>query len=170
MHINATALANYFIDLALKDSVELKQIGLIKRAYITHGFCLAIFGKSALDKRFDVVEAWKKGPVIPSIYHSFKHNGNNPIKEKSFLFHEINKKNDIEFITPKLEDEDIIAVAEMVWKRYKGWGDFDLVELLHREGTPWSLSYEEGKNNIIPDLYTRAFYEKLIEHERHRAI
>jgi len=161
MNINATAVANYFVDLAERDKVELKQLGLMKRVYITHGFSLAIFDMSAIDPRFDKVEAWKNGPVIPSVYHSFKYNGMSPIKDKSIIV-EVNK-GDIDISTPELEDKNIKAVADMVWDRYSEYDDFQLVELLHRSGTPWFWCYKEGENCKIPDSLTKAFYSKLVK-------
>jgi uncharacterized phage-associated protein len=162
MNTNATAVANYFIDLAGNEGIELKQFGLMKRVYATHGFCLAILNQSALDPRFDVVEAWKNGPVIPSVYHSFKHNKNNPIREKSVIAEFTGK--DIEFRTLELGDDcgAVKEVAEAVFEKYRGFSDMKMIELLHREGTPWSLCYEEGKNNRIPDMYTKIFYQKAI--------
>ena len=157
---NATALANYFIDLAAEKGVELKQVGLIKRVYITHGFSLALFDKSALDPRFDIVEAWRLGPVIPSVYHSFKYNKDNPITEKSVIVEWTGKEMNI--VTPELHDDDIKQVANAVWSRYKDMSDVALIDLLHRKGTPWDLCYKEGENRVIPDLYTKAFYKKLI--------
>jgi uncharacterized phage-associated protein len=162
MRTNAISVANYFIDLAQEQGVELKQLGLIKRVYLTHGFSLAMLNESAIDPRFDVVEAWKNGPVIPSVYHSFKHNANNPIREKSFFISGING-DDAEFTTPKLDDADIIEITRMVWGRYKKYSDGELVSMLHKKGTPWDLCYEEGRNNEIPDLYTKTFYGKLVE-------
>lgn len=67
MKDNALSVANYFIDLAKKENKNLTQLGLMKRVYIAHGFSLAINKESLLDKRFDKVEAWKYGPVIPSV-------------------------------------------------------------------------------------------------------
>ena len=72
MKDNALSVANYLIDLAKKENKNLTQLGLMKRVYIAHGFSLAINKESLLDNRFDKVEAWKYGPVIPSVYHSFK--------------------------------------------------------------------------------------------------
>jgi uncharacterized phage-associated protein len=166
MNTNATKVANYFIDLATEENVEIRQFGLMKRVYITHGFCLALLDKPAIDKRYDMVEAWDNGPVIPSVYHSFKHNKNNPIKEKSFYVKV--GDGDFDFITPELKDEEIRQVAKAVWKRYLGMDDFKLIKLLHQGGTPWALCYERGKNNEIPDLYTKAYYKKLINYEQTR--
>jgi uncharacterized phage-associated protein len=166
MKQNAIALANYFVDLALRDKFELRQIGLMKRVYITHGFHLAIFDSSALDSRFDVVEAWKNGPVIPSVYHSFKYNKNNPVIEKS-IFMDFNENDDdnITYIIPALEDKSIIDVANFVWERYFDVSDLELIKLTHRRGTPWSICYESGKNNKIPDIYTKAFYMKFLKND-----
>jgi uncharacterized phage-associated protein len=166
MKTNAIAIANYFIDLAKETNVNIYQMGLMKRVYITHGYCLAIFDHSALDPNYDVVQAWKNGPVIPSVYHSFKHNRNNPITEKSFFIDV--KKESLDFVEPKLKNKDVQDVADFVWKGCFDMGDFEIVELLHQKGTPWALCYEEGKNNIIPDLYTKTYYKKQIKHERER--
>ena len=165
MTSNATALANYFIDLAARDQIEIRQFGLMKRVYITHGFCLALFDISALDPRFDVVEAWKNGPVIPSVYHSFKYNGNNPIKEKSIF---VRPEKGFKIETPELADERIRKIANAIWSRYDGMTDDELIKLTHQKGTPWDLCYVEGENKIIPDLYTKAYYKKLIAYERDR--
>ena len=163
MRPDATALANYFIDLAVKGNVELRQFGLMKRIYIAHGFCLAHYDMSALDPRFDVVEAWKNGPVIPSIYHSFKHNKNNPIMEKSVIVDFGDDDGlDFDFKTPELSNEKIIHVADFVWDRYMHMTDFELIKLTHRKGTPWAYCYREGKNNPIPDSLTKLFYKKLL--------
>jgi uncharacterized phage-associated protein len=160
MRTNATAVANHFIDLAVKENMELRQFGLMKRVYLTHGFSLALYKKPALDPRFDVVEAWKNGPVIPSIYHSFKHYGNNPIREKSIIVDMVDGK--LEIRTPELEDEEVKEVADAVWETYKDTDDFSLVKLLHKPQTPWSLCYIKGENMRIPDLYTKAYYKKLV--------
>lgn len=72
MNMNALSVANYFIELAHKEGRHITQLGLMKRVYIAHGFSLALNYQSLLDPRFDKVEAWRYGPVIPSVYHSFK--------------------------------------------------------------------------------------------------
>jgi uncharacterized phage-associated protein len=160
MKTNAISVANYFIDLAKSENAEIRQFGLMKRVYITHGFSLALLDRSALNPRFDVVEAWKNGPVIPSVYHSFKHNRDKPITEQSVIV-EWNGE-DMNFITPELNDGKIKEVAGFVWNRYGGMSDFKMIELTHKAGTPWALCYSEGENNPIPDTYTKAYYKKLI--------
>jgi len=163
MKTNATAIANFFVDLAQMNGKELRLIGLIKRVYITQGFTLAIHNRTALDSRFDVVEAWKLGPVIPSIYHSFKHFKTEPITEPSVIL-----VDGLEFLAPILEDENVKDIASSVWRRYINYSDSDMINLLHQKETPWGYCYVEGENRVIPDDFTKLYYTKLLEYENKR--
>lgn len=136
----------------------------MKLVYIAHGFMLALMNRSVLNPRFDRVEAWRLGPVIPSVYHSFKQYRNAPITEKTVVF-EYGENADCfggEFITPDLQDNDAKKVCNIVWKRYSGLSDTDLVNLLHGKATPWANVYVQGTNREIPDELTRLYYRGLI--------
>ena len=164
MKDNALSMANYFIELAQKDGHEIRPLRLMKLVYIAHGFMLAMLDRSVLNPRFDRVEAWKYGPVIPSVYHSFKGYGASPITGKTTVF--IGEKTEGSRIVPKIEtpelsDPDARKVCEFVWRRYSRFNDVQLVNITHKDGTPWSLIYEEGKNKEIPDLYTKVYFRKL---------
>jgi uncharacterized phage-associated protein len=162
METNALSVANYFIDLSLRDGVELRQYGLMKRVYLTHGWSLACYDKGALDPRYDVVEAWRHGPVIPSVYHTFKHNRNAPIREKGVIMSYTSSGLGEECV-PMLDDAEICEVSESVWRVYKDMSDREIVEMLHEYPSPWSLTYEPGRNNVISDALTRAYYLLQIE-------
>ncbi|MDR1982324.1 MAG: DUF4065 domain-containing protein [Holosporaceae bacterium] len=136
MKTNALSVANYLVECAINENVEIHLLGLIKRVYIVHGFSLAIYDKPAIDSRFDRVEAWKYGPVIPSVYHSFKHYRDNPIVETVEIIEEYNGDKP-KFATPELHDEQIKRVCDMVRKRYRNLNDNDIVKLTHMSGTPW---------------------------------
>lgn len=162
MKTNALAVANYLIELARRDNIELHLLGLVKRVYIAHGFSLALYYRSLLDDRFDKVEAWRYGPVIPSVYHSFKQFRNAPITDFAQNLRWDERRNKEEWYTPMVADAQDKAVIEAVWKRYENMKDSKIVDLLHMKGTPWSLCYEEGKNKPIPDELTGAYYQKLV--------
>lgn len=162
MKDNALSVANYFIDLAHKEKKSITQLGLMKRVYIAHGFSLAIDNKSLLDNRFDKVEAWKYGPVIPSVYHSFKQYKASPITEKAVVMEWDENTNEMSFPEPSLNDDDAKKIVEMVWKRYHDFSDSEMVTLTHRKGTPWSVCYVPEQNVPIPDEITAMYYEKLV--------
>lgn len=163
MKDNALAVANYFVELAHKNNKVLTLLGLVKRVYIAHGFSLAIFHKSLLDPRFDRVEAWKYGPVIPSVYHSFKQFKSNPITEKTVVMTWNEDKCVPEFYTPELKDKEAKAIVDMVWKRYSKMSDSEMVSLTHRKGTPWEVCYIQGENQYIPDEITECYYKQIVD-------
>lgn len=166
MNNNAISIANYFIDKSNSDpnsKYPLTLLRLVKYVYIAYGFALAILKKKIIDERFDKVEAWKYGPVIPSVYHTFKHNKNNPITEKSSI--PIFEENDGElfFREPKIEDKEIIILLDFVWERYREKSTAELIELLHKPGTPWEYCYREGENVEIHDKMTEIYYNSIVE-------
>lgn len=163
MRDNALSVANYFIELAQKDGREIKLLGLVKRVYIAHGFSLALHDKGLLDPRFDKVEAWKYGPVIPSVYHSFKQYKNNPITQTVDVMEWDENTYEPLFTTPVLQDKQSRTVVEIVWKRYRSYSDSELVKLTHRDGTPWSVCYVPDKNIPIPDEITAYYYCRLVD-------
>ena len=162
MKDNALSMANYFIELAQKDGHEIRPLRLMKLVYIAHGFMLAMLDRSVLNPRFDRVEAWKYGPVIPSVYHSFKHYGNNPVREKVGIITEEHADGTVVTETPIVTDKDIMGVLDFVWNRYKDKPTPYLITLLHREDTPWAYCYRVGKNVEIPEEMTKVYYNAIV--------
>lgn len=163
MRDNALSVANYFIELAQRDKKPIRLLGLVKRVYIAHGFSLALHDRPLIDTRFDHVEAWKYGPVIPSVYHSFKQYRNNPITQPTDVMEWDDKTYEPIFKTPILQDNTARSVVEMVWKRYLLYSDNEMVTITHRNGTPWSVCYVPDKNVIIPDEITALYYCRLVD-------
>lgn len=168
MKTNAISIANYFVDKAVQQketSVRLDLLRLVKYVYIAYGFSLAILKRKIIDERFDKVEAWKYGPVIPSVYHSFKHNKTAPITQKESILSEETSDGKLSFTIPEIDrnDVDLVMVLDFVWNRYQKMSDGKLITTLHHKGTPWEYCYEKGKNNEIYDEYTQVYYEGLFE-------
>ena len=166
MNSDAIAIANYFIDKANSDTsapYQLTLLRLVKYVYIAYGFAMAILDKVIIDKRFDTVEAWKYGPVIPSVYHSFKHNKNSQITEKSMIAVSENEDGELEFSEPKVTDKNILMVLDFVWARYRNKSTSDLIDLLHKPGTPWHYCYKQGCNAEIYDEMTKAYYKSIVD-------
>ncbi len=159
MNNNALSVANYLIDLAEKSGKHLQPLKLMKLVYIAYGFGLAVLDRSIIDPRFDKVEAWRFGTVIPSVYHSFKQYGKNDITDKTTMI--VERDSDIQIITPQLEDKYAKAVCEMVWRNYGSKSGYELVNILHAEGTPWWSVYVKGCNNPIPEETTKRYYALL---------
>ncbi|MCY4000360.1 MAG: DUF4065 domain-containing protein, partial [Bacteroidetes bacterium] len=69
-----TAIQILFI--ASHSGRNLTPMQLIKLSYIAHGWTLGISGEPLFN---DTVEAWRYGPVVPDIYHTYKEFGHSPI-------------------------------------------------------------------------------------------
>ena len=161
METNALSVTNYYVEISKREGKDLRLLGLVKRVYIAHGFSLAISGRPLVDPRFDRIEAWKYGPVIPSVYHSFKHNKDKPITEPAVISRW--EGLDVKFEIPMLQNDDDKELVELIWNRYSQLSDRDIVKLTHEPGTPWSMVYVEGENRLIPDERTKDYYSKVMD-------
>lgn len=54
---------------------------IIKTAYISHGYHMAIHGEPLIH---DVIEAWQYGPVIPVLYYALRRHGQMPVLESAY--------------------------------------------------------------------------------------
>ncbi|MCG8579292.1 MAG: DUF4065 domain-containing protein [Bacteroidales bacterium] len=151
------AVANKLLDLAAEANKEVSQLKLMKLVYLVHGFSLAINNKSALNPHYDTIEAWKFGPVIPGLYHEFKHFGTAPITKKATFIDDT-----FEVKEAELTDHDIVRACEYVWRSYGHLSSDQLVDFTHAPGSPWSKVANLGYNQIIPDSDTKAYFKILV--------
>lgn len=167
MNINASITANYFLRKAREEKICITLMKLLKLAYIAHGWALAMIDKGILDG--ENVEAWQFGPVIPSLYHEFKHFGNTPIEGWSQTTAE-QTDNGFELKTLFLEREEVVdkekllEIYEAVWESYKEYSAWGLSQITHEANTPWKQYYQEGKRFLpIPDESTKEYYKNYLK-------
>jgi uncharacterized phage-associated protein len=158
MPFNAKAVANEFLRLAESEKRPLTPMALIKLVYFAHGWYLALKGEPLLNEQ---VEAWKYGPVIPSLYHEFKEFGNEAITRLAHderTFRE-NGKFIIGRTTPELEDDDAKKVVRRVWDVYKPLSAVQLSNLTHTPGSPWDTTpNKEIKGTDISNETIRQYF------------
>lgn len=148
-------IAEYFLS-RYSENGNITPMKLIKLVYIAHGWYLGITEKALIDEN---PEAWKYGPVIPSLYHQFKSFGNSAIRSENKSF--------------SLGDKETEDFLDRIWKVY---GNFDGVQLsakTHQENSPWSLVWNSIKNNDyfslqIPENFIKEHYKKLLESNRQK--
>ena len=123
---------------------------LLKLVYLAHGWNLAITGKGLIT---EVTQAWKYGPVIPTIYRAFKYYGTSNI---SALASGGNPISEI--------DENTTKVLDKVWDVYKDFTGLQLSTLTHQSGSPWDIIWnqENGKDSFdvpIPNKVIENYYK-----------
>jgi uncharacterized phage-associated protein len=171
MPYSAKAVANEFLHLAKDEGRSLTPMQLIKLVYFAYGWYWALAKDRLINER---MEAWKFGPVIPSLYHEFKSFGNEPIDSFATEWEPIHK--DGKFLIcseePRIPDCDEFPrnLIRRVWEVYKKYSAIQLSQMTHEPGTPWAeTQHREVKGTNIDDEKIREYFERLAgRHERAR--
>jgi len=100
---------------------------LLKLSYISHGWTLGLCDHPLFR---DDVEAWKYGPVIPSVYHKYKRFGYSHIRVRL-------KDRRSSF------EETMHGIMIRVVKVYGMYDGLHLSALTHQPDTPWDIVIKE---------------------------
>jgi uncharacterized phage-associated protein len=162
--VNAKAVANEFLKLAAGEGKKLSPMQVLKLVYLAHGWYLAIAGKPLLDEQ---VEAWKFGPVVPSLYREFKKYGNGPISEPARTSKIVSNSGKMTLSLVPFEitgDEAGLAtqVIREVWNKYKNLTAIQLSNLTHLPESPWSQTPNKEINGTdISNARIREYFASL---------
>ena len=153
-------LADYFI---AHSGGRLTPLQVIKLAYISHGYALAIHDKPLIN---EAVEAWRFGPVIPSIYHKAKRYGGDQIPRLLYCGTGVGDKTAIrerkDFFRSRVGDQTC-GLLDRILEVYGKLSGLDLIRITHVDGSPWRRCYVRGKRHIrIPDREIQMHYKELI--------
>jgi uncharacterized phage-associated protein len=154
---------NFFLKSGIPGLTNLKVNKLL---YISHGLILANLHIPLLNKKYhEDVEAWKLGPVVPSVYHELKCFGKEIITVNDPSFEScLSEETEIDGIVrviPEIKDDKVSKVLEWVKDTFGKYSAQALVELTHERNTPWSQVYEEGTSGAkIDDELTKEFYTR----------
>lgn len=144
----ARAIANYFIQKSQKDVEALTLMKLSKLIYIAHGWNLAFYNEPLIN---EIVQAWKFGPVIESVYHEFKHFGMNPIDEPAAHF-KVDEKGELIADVYEIDKNDkrTVDLLNNIWKIHKKNTAIQLSNWTHLKGSPWYNAWHQdgGKNHL----------------------
>lgn len=138
----AKAVANCFLSLAGDDDVS--PMKMQKLVYFAHGWLLAVDNDPLINEQ---IEAWKYGPVVPSLFRCLKHYGNSPI-DRPIVITKVTRDSETGKLimrrsTPSLkdyEDEGVniaTAVIERTWHEYGKYSAVRLSNMTHEQGGPW---------------------------------
>jgi uncharacterized phage-associated protein len=166
--LKPTAVANYFVSKGIEEGSPVGLLKVVKLVYFAYGAVLAYFDKKLFSER---IEAWNYGPVVPSVYHSFKSYGKKLITEpvmelvaddETFKFRETMPKisNDtLKSLNAKLSDGTTMNMLDVVWKIYGKYSGVRLIDITHKEGSPWTEVYRNGEMSIqIPDETIQSYF------------
>jgi uncharacterized phage-associated protein len=159
MPVPTLAVANYFVRKAIERGGEelLTPMKLVKLVYIAHGWHLALFDEPLIG---EAVEAWKYGPVVPTVYHDFKHYRDAQIRKEAVV------AKGRKLVLPDIDDDHVAAFLDKVWDAYRRFTAGQLSTMTHEKNTPWYTVWNEKGGSdrqgaIIPNELIRQHYKQL---------
>ena len=136
-------IANHIIAIAAERGNTLDIMTLLKLSYFAHGWCLARLDHALVT---DPVEAWKYGPVIPSVYYGFRPRG-------------IDNLRPLDLIPVEIDDPEQ-RIMRFVYESYGSLNGGRLSRLTHKKGGPWHEIYRSrGSGSVIPNDLIMKYYK-----------
>jgi len=151
---NPISVANFFVNKSLYGGEELTPMKVLKLVYLAHGWNLGLKESPLLT---EAVQAWKYGPVVKSVYESFKKYKDGQIESLCL---------DVRTATYVLpEDTGVTSLLNKVWSVYKDYSGLELSTLTHEKDSPWDIVWnkEGGKSKmaaIIRNDLIASYYKK----------
>jgi uncharacterized phage-associated protein len=167
---SAIAVANSTVCLANDARDPVTPMKLQKLIYYAHGFNLSLLGLPLIDEE---VQAWKYGPVVNSVYHTFKGYGSNPILEPQEEAVYDPATESISFGTPYVSQSRRFHrdLLQAVWDEYGNRSGIELSNMTHLSGTAWREVWSVNKFNLrflgIPNHLIREEFDMYFRNNPH---
>ncbi|MDT0264380.1 Panacea domain-containing protein [Jatrophihabitans lederbergiae] len=129
---NALTIAKWFVAWAEAEDADMSNLKLQKLLYYAQGHSLASTGQPLFS---DTIQAWAHGPVVPSVYHEFKHWESGDVH--------LDDDDPFDFSDVDGEATDLLL---RTWNTYGGYAAWRLRNMTHNE-SPWRETFDVGRRN-----------------------
>jgi|ERR1700691_793029 len=141
MPYNTYLVTNSFLCQSFSQKIPIDPMKAQKLTYFAHGYYLALTHKPLINEYF---QAWKLGPVAPSLYQDLKIYRGNDIEDYINSRGIFNKKLN--------NDKQFIQIRDFVWDTYKDANFMKLSNLTHKKGYAWDRTLEKNPGIIGPPI------------------
>ncbi len=150
MTYETKTITDYILSKASEFGItDLMPMKLQKLVYFAHGWHLAVCDSEPLTS--EEVEAWRFGPVFPSLYRAYKAYGNHPIMDCGD-----------EKAVKKIEaDIKTKTVLDAVLEKYGKYTAIQLSNMTHKAGTPWAQTWDGSFCKTIPNEIIEDYFINL---------
>lgn len=136
-------VAKYILSL-----IKCTHLKLEKLVYL----CYADYLEKTQKKLFqDSIYAFKLGPVVDTVYSRYKEYGSELIDDQVINSEHIQELPSRSRILFAKEGEKKLKSIHQTILKYGKYSASKLVEITHRQGTPWEVSYKQ-EENFVPIL------------------
>lgn len=147
-------ISNWFIKKGNEDGAEMTPMRLLKLVFFSYAWYLTLFKKKLF---VSDIEAWKYGPVIPSLYYQYKVYGDRIVPLEAQVNKNILDKYPI--------DNDTQEFLETIYDKYRNISTLDLSAISHNPGSPWSQAIDKNES-YIDDEKILNYYGKFISSDK----
>ena len=152
----ASVIAYDFVRMGIAEQNQVTQMKLHKLIFFAHGLYLASLDAPLINEYF---EAWKFGPVVPSVYHEYKLYGSGPISNFDFTPYGYLDIPDLNQI-----DEQSKSVIDIAWKTLNKFDGIQLSNWTHNPDSAWSKHYKPDIQSVlIPNEDIKAYFKRFIK-------
>lgn len=128
----------------------LTHLKLQKLLYYAQGICLSLSGKVLFD---EPIEAWDHGPVVKKVFDRFTSKGRNEITIED-------APSSVEVIRRIESDTVARETLNLTYDNFAIYTAWQLRNMTHEIGGPWSQTYVHGKNKKIPNNLIKNYFDK----------
>jgi len=155
----AQDIADWFLAWTYSDdSIKITKLKLQKLLYYAQAYALLRFGRPLFG---DEIQAWKHGPVVPSVWKDFTNSTKND--------NDVVLTNDFDFNLFDKEENQLLAD---VWQTFASYHAKHMENLTHKD-EPWKINWDndepEGRQRInyslILDCYAERAYIEYMHSE-----
>lgn len=162
MSYSAASIANAFLSHGFEAKRPITPMKIQKFVYLAHGHALVERPQPIINEFF---EAWKFGPVLPSLYHECKRYGPNAITD---YVRDLDLQTWERFPASIPDDPHVQEIVEFVWQAYGGYAASTLSDWTHAKGGPWDEVTQGGTlitrgQDIGHELIKKYFTENVYE-------
>lgn len=151
------AVANFLLDEAERSGIGLTHLALQKLLFFGHAWHLAQFDRPLVSGTF---QAWQFGPVLRSVYDSFRNAGKRPISIRATR---------LDLDTGKYAlcsasiDDDARGLLLAVLASGANLPAWYLSQLTHKPGSPWETIWARASEEVnvgmkIPNELIRQYF------------
>ncbi|PZP42405.1 MAG: hypothetical protein DI601_18320 [Azospirillum brasilense] len=144
--MQANDIARYFLAKADPEIGDIiSNLKLQKLCYYAQGFHLALLDRPLFQ---EPIEAWQHGPVVPELYHAYKHYGSQSIPAPT----------DLDLAS---YPEDVRALLDEVYSVYGQYSAWKLRNMTHEE-QPWIEAHQAG-GAVIEHAAMQEYFKTLLQ-------
>jgi len=146
--LTAHDVARYFLSKVEEEAGDgISNLKLQKLVYYAQGCYLGLYNEPLF---VDRIEAWEHGPVVASLYHTYKAHGASPIPPE-----------DIDLAGYTDREREMMDEVYDVYGQFSAW---KLRNMTHAE-RPWKEAFDHAVNRVISTESMRDYFKDFVSED-----